>query len=498
VTKLITDEHERCCPTVRITKAVLDDFKSVKHGELEFDCGKHFVPYGTKSDILGIYGQNGSGKTSFIEALYILKGIFMGKRVPNAYSECVAKTAKCARMEFTLDLQYPDGKIRKAVYACSLSQEEIKESEIKYPEGVDPEDVDMEKSRVKIFNESLSIGGDIAGKKTRLQTIVDTGTGNPFGPASKLKQLVGDDQENIVSLEVNKRLASERSCSFIFMRETLKIFKKICPDSPYVEVLDALRDYAWLYLYVIDTKSAGLIRLNLGMPFYTREGMIHLNSYKPSAFPDSMLQNLRNAFSDVDTVMQQLVPGLAIQMKELSETTLKDGRKGHFIDVVSVRDGVELPLRDESDGVRKIISEICLIVAAYNDPSVTVAIDEFDAGIFEYLLGEILQIIEESGKGQFIFTSHNLRPLEVINKRFLYFTTTNPDNRYIHLKNIGKTNNLRNTYFREIILGEQDEEIYKATQKFKIVEALDKVGMEEEKRHHHSDKRESTGREVRN
>ena len=69
-----------------------------------------------------------------------------------------------------------------------------------------------------------------------------------------------------------------------------------------------------------------------------------------------------------------------------------------------------------------------------------------------------------------------MRPLEVINKKFLYFTTTNPQNRYIRLKKVATTNNLRDTYFREIILCEQDEEIYKKTKKFKIVAALKKAG----------------------
>ena len=47
-------------------------------------------------------------------------------------------------------------------------------------------------------------------------------------------------------------------------------------------------------------------------------------------------------------------------------------------------------------------------------------------GVFEYLLGEMLNIISEKGKGQLIFTSHNLRPLETIDKGFIAFTTTNP------------------------------------------------------------------------
>ena len=66
-------ENLKELPTVRIQKVVLENFKSVEYGEMEMACGKKFVPYDTQSDILGIYGQNGSGKTSMIEALAILE-----------------------------------------------------------------------------------------------------------------------------------------------------------------------------------------------------------------------------------------------------------------------------------------------------------------------------------------------------------------------------------------------------------------------------------------
>lgn len=192
--------------------------------------------------------------------------------------------------------------------------------------------------------------------------------------------------------------------------------------------------------------------------------------------PVDMLEDVKKDIGNISYVISQLVPGLTIDLKKLSDTLSKTGEPEAVIMLIANRDGKELPLRDESDGVRKIISVLSLITAAFNEQSVTVAIDEFDAGIFEYLLGEILQALEESGKGQFIFTSHNLRPLEVINKKFLYFTTTNPQNRYIRLKNIAATNNLRDTYFREILLNEQEEEIYNRTKRFKIVAALKKAG----------------------
>ena len=108
--------------------------------------------------------------------------------------------------------------------------------------------------------------------------------------------------------------------------------------------------------------------------------------------------------------------------------------------------------------------------------AVTVAIDELDSGVFEYLLGEMLNIISEKGKGQLIFTSHNLRPLETIDKGFIAFTTTNQKNRYIRLTNVKGTNNLRDFYYRDIVLGEQSEQVYNPTNNFEIALAFREAG----------------------
>ena len=45
-------------------------------------------------------------------------------------------------------------------------------------------------------------------------------------------------------------------------------------------------------------------------------------------------------------------------------------------------------------------------------------------------------------------------PLEIINKKFLVFTTTDPDNRYVRYKNIAAHNNLRDVYIRDIALSD--------------------------------------------
>ena len=62
-------------------------------------------------------------------------------------------------------------------------------------------------------------------------------------------------------------------------------------------------------------------------------------------------------------------------------------------------------------------------------------------------------------------------------KESLIFTTSNPDNRYIRLKGVGRTNNLRNLYLREILGNTQDEQIYDAAKRQRMITAFLKAGV---------------------
>ena len=469
------EEHGKKLPTVRIQKMVIDNFKSVTHGEVLFNCGKHFIPYDTKSDILGVYGQNGSGKTSLVEALAILRYVMKGSVVPDSYTECISKDASFARLSFTFDLQYPDGRIRKVVYSFSISSIE-KSIEEQSAEIGNYAHRKQYKNKVVVFDEVISMSGDFEGKNKPLKPIIDTSSREEvFEPKAKQKVFV-DSSKDIEELKYLKRLTWDKACSFIFYKDTMQLFYDSNIYSEYFQVLLEMRHYAWFFLYVIDTRSFGYIRSGFVIPIFTRGGVFPIETMEPSIFPDDLSEIVSVEIESINSVLSQLIPQLFIELRTISDAVTKDGESGRLVELIAKRDGIEMPIRYESDGVKKIISILSLIVSVFNDRSITVAIDEIDAGIYEYLLGELLKMIQDSGKGQLIFTSHNLRPLEVLNKEFICFTTTNPDNRYYRLKGIGATNNLRNTYIREILMNDQDEELYKRTKNYKTLEALTKAG----------------------
>lgn len=112
------------------------------------------------------------------------------------------------------------------------------------------------------------------------------------------------------------------------------------------------------------------------------------NSVKGIRTPQKVIANM-------NIVLEQLVPGLTIGVVNLGEQLLENGAKANRIQLVSLKNKKAIPLRFESEGIKTIISVLQLLIVVYNQPSITVAIDELDAGIFEYLLGELLRIISE-------------------------------------------------------------------------------------------------------
>lgn len=483
VSDLLTEEQgDKLLPFVRIIEAELENFKSVEYGNIVFNCGKEKVPYNTKSDILGIYGQNGSGKTSFIEALDILRILMSGGNIPNYYTDCIAKDKEYAKLSFTFDFQYPNEIVRTVKYEFKLRTVEL-DSE-KSSIGYEHESIESDKkSYIQVFDEIVSVTGMFEGKSIKMQSIIDTSLNDgAFGPVTKRKFFI-DSKYKFSDLEndflVYKKLALEKSQSFIFMDKVLGIFEKKGNNSDYYQVLYAMNYYASWYLRIIRTKDSGLIRLGVSLPVYFRFSDIPIIIGKGTVVSKNLYEKLDILFSNMNLVLRELLPNIDIKLKKLSPALLKNGEEGFVVDLVSVRNGLELPVRVESDGIRKLISSLSLIIAAFNDPSLTIAIDEFDAGVFEYLLGEILEIFEVYGKGQFIFTSHNLRPLEVINKNFLIFTTVNPQNRYVRMKNIYPTHNLRDRYFHEILMNEQDETLYKQAKNYKIIQAFQKADIKD-------------------
>lgn len=471
-------------PIVRLAALKIHQYKNVIDGEIQLVNAN---PQKYRANILGLYGQNGSGKTALIQAVHLLQFALSGTAIPVDFASCINVEAACASFEFVFDIQVGD-EAYKAFYTFSIRQEKQAADQIEsWP-------IDQETDKVILFDECLSYAyQNEAGQKINKSRLIDmreTRPDYPFVPVTKYKNFFGNGNEIKTDLMVAKKMALQTARSFIFSSEFFDQLKQQTEQKQtdlefkrHYQLLSCLRHYGLTNLFVIETTNSGAITFNT-LPIRYKKGnyiqgevgryMVPMDH--PVVLPDEELKRFSFVINNMNIVLQQIVPGLIIGIKDLGPELLKDGESGHRIELTSKKNEKEIPLKNESEGIIKIISILELLIRVYNDPSTTVAIDELDSGIFEYLLGEVLKIISEKGKGQLIFTSHNLRPLETLDWSFVAFTTTNPHKRFIRPSGIKQNNNLRHSYYRDITLGGGKEELYAPTNNAEIAFAFREAG----------------------
>ena len=71
---------------IRLSKITIENFKNVMNGQIDLASAEN------GPSILGLYGQNGSGKTSLVEAVQMLKLLFMGKVLPVSFGDAIHVT----------------------------------------------------------------------------------------------------------------------------------------------------------------------------------------------------------------------------------------------------------------------------------------------------------------------------------------------------------------------------------------------------------------------
>ena len=455
---------------VRLAELKLLHFKNVCEGKISMpNIDSRDLDY-KQSEILGLYGQNGSGKTAVVDALYYLQKIMTGESVDEEFINYMDVNSKDTQIEAYFNIFSLEGMDTEAVYNVAYKIHFQKNS----------------KGKAEILNESLEYKKDKKRSKLKYERENIDGI---FTPKTVLDLLVKSNHEAYTDLLVAKKIAEKLNCSYIFGDNSREIFDVNDTGNfkEYSEIIRALFYYALRDLFVIRNIHSGVISANVLLPMAFRVENENVGSKGDFAIPlaeitvlDEDRKNLLDTIvKQINLVLYTIIPNMKIDVKDYGEQLTESGEKGHRVELVSIRENMpSIPIRMESEGIIKIISILHALIQAFGNPSICLVIDELDAGIFEYMLGELLQIFDKHAKGQLIFTSHNLRALEMLNKSSIMFSTANPDNRYIRMKNIKSSNNLRDVYLRAITLGGQSETIYDETDSLKIARAFRKAGRE--------------------
>lgn len=446
---------------IRLQSVEINNFKNVEHGVIEFESYKNKQYYNKQADIIGIYGQNGSGKTTVIEALGLLKNIVGGKELYKDIKDYIGQGFDTCTLKYTF---YIENNFRYLVdYSVTLK---------------------IVDNKVQIYSEEIYCKS-LDKENMRIKAIIKYNCDNfsvPFEPKKTFDNIIKANPENRVDLLVARKICYKNTMSFVFYDDVINTFKDSMFND-YYEILCCLKNYCIFDLFVIETKHSAMIPLNF-MPMSFRledmdiisSGDIPINLIGSTKHDRKSYLVVEHIIEQMNIVLKNIIPNLQLALIKLSAEWNEKGNDIFQFEIVSIRDNVKIPLRYESEGIIKIISILSTLISVYNNPSVCLAVDEIDSGVYEYLLGELLSVIEKHAKGQLIFTSHNLRPLEKLNSNNIMFSTTNPSNRFIRITNTKETSNLRKIYLRSIDLGGLKEEVYQETNTYEIAYAFRKAG----------------------
>ena len=422
--------------TIKLKEIRIENIKNIAFGQIDFVSQDNYL------NTIGIYGQNGSGKTTLVECLDIIDSLIE--------SDLSNKSVKLSDSDKNGVINIIIEQIGIKTISYSVEFKQVEDS--------------FEIVKERIANIINGIEDEIITYDREIPNYI------------KSKYHLG--LSNDVLTIINK-ISSKNKGSFLFNPNFLDAIKDIDVIMVY---LYSLRNFS-LNLKIYHNTYSSLIRNNhITLPFLLNNNHVFeavifdSDNYIPIKYKTEYEKIIKH----INYTINQLFPNLTIEIIERDIRLGKDGLDEIRLELISNRDGKKFSIIHESDGIKKIITIITYLIYVYNNESAIVVVDEMDAHIYEYLLGELIEVICTGAKGQLIFTSHNLRVLEKLNYENIVFTTNNKNNRFIKLKDIDSQSNLRDIYLRSIVVGNQDNTFYTGQGQGSIRLALIQAGEEDE------------------
>lgn len=455
----------------RILTVSLRNIKSVDSGTFSFpEAGEvekgnfEALPCG----IVGIYGQNGSGKTTVTEAFRLLKLFSLGlgvnsyddkgQRNSGAFDFFVSALHESGFMEFSF-LIFSEGKPYKMIYRAEFKRKKgapcflSKETLTVFPFFATGEAFKHKLAPIVIDYET-----------TGIEPLYD-GVAHEDGHASGKMDKEGLDWS--LRITAQKMVCVKEGSSLLFSLEFRNhlVSSKIAKVKEMGNCLWALFQQIGFNLFVYGNRDDSMPNVGRGCVLGVyKDEMAHSETHGLFALSDSPFKIKKSELSHYGQFIEQInyfvssfFPGFKLRVDERGTEKSKDGVSYVTIAIMRSFGGAEIPLSEESAGIKKLCSIACGLVYVYGNPSAWLVVDELDSGVYENLLGQILDAMEKNGKGQLLFTAHNLGPLERLPYKSVVFTTANKDNRYVLFSRPAPSNNLRDLYIRALRLGGQKE-----------------------------------------
>ncbi|ALQ39779.1 hypothetical protein RN87_04380 [Fusobacterium hwasookii ChDC F174] len=334
---------------------------------------KRFSPCG--SNVKGIFGPNGIGKTSIIKGMDILRKISLNDNyLTNDFNLIILDkiiNKKIEKANLEIEFLIIDSNKKKSRYVHSITIAITSSKEIKIlSENIKKKDPNTDQIVGEILIENGIIKNDSLHEDDLKSEIVDI-TKNLLEKRSIV---------NIVKPSVLKSIDLEK-IRYFYRKLHIKIDREdshlgyALMDNPLKDDIP-FNDSVGNYDMIISKNNLQIFE------DYLKRMTKFLKIFKP---------NLRNI-----------------------EYEKKEGKEEYYINILFVYDDYKVNYEFESMGIKNLFSLFTYFRALSEDE--VVVIDEIDTSIHDIYLNKLIEFFAVDGKGQLVFTAHNITLLQTLKK----------------------------------------------------------------------------------
>lgn len=334
---------------------------------------KRFSPCG--SNVKGIFGPNGIGKTSIIKGMDILRKISLNDNyLTNDFNFIILDkiiNKKIEKANLEIEFLIIDSNKKKSRYVHSITIAITSPKEIKIlSENIKKKDPNTDQIVGEILIENGIIKNDSLHEDDLKSEIVDI-TKNLLEKRSIV---------NIVKPSVLKSIDLEK-IRYFYRKLHIKIDREdshlgyALMDNPLKDDIP-FNDSVGNYDMIISKNNLQIFE------DYLKRMTKFLKIFKP---------NLRNI-----------------------EYEKKEGKEEYYINILFVYDDYKVNYEFESMGIKNLFSLFTYFRALSEDE--VVVIDEIDTSIHDIYLNKLIEFFAVDGKGQLVFTAHNITLLQTLKK----------------------------------------------------------------------------------
>ena len=372
----------------------------------------------SNSHVKAIYGPNGAGKTALVYAAEIYKNLVMNSdylamsNATGALDNLINQKSKQFEIEMHFAVLNKEQEL-DAVYSHKIVLEKVNE-------------------RYFITEERLcKLTGFQLNNQDKYNSVFWTKKG-------EIIELVKEGEEEKIK-NVSMNLLDKQSFLAILLANSLKdktfdlgqklgvalIYTVMFALNITILMQDSDKNYINFSSVTsqIDTIQTQKKKLN--------DDNIFLNLLRENRIPQRQTEQVaKKDFEKFEKYIKNLCSFIKVFKDDFKTIEIKKDENGDNYEceiILIYNDGKRINKKYESTGIKKIIEMYSALCNVENGD--IVFIDEFDANIHDVLLVKLVEYVMNYAEGQLIFTTHNLAPMDVLQKAKHSIDFLSPDSR---------------------------------------------------------------------